>query len=231
MIFRFTKFFFLVCLLFDCVAWAEDTNFSVTVRANFDFNILGGTPLNPGPDTGYIPFSALGDFAFELDNSLNAPSQPTSVPILNASGVLQGIPPTLPQFLPHTLSPNVAFTGGDLTNVVRDMNGEVISADVTNLRMQWELIGQPGGALDGVRLFSGDLAFDGAVNAIPFALGDVLQGPDVGTPNDEAFEVFLDGFPDPVVLGRKRLLTVVPEPAELGIVAILVFGFVMRRRA
>ncbi len=72
-------------------AAAEDTEFTVTMRANYEFNILGGTSLNPGGDTGYLPFAALGDVTFQLDASINDPTADT-VPILNFQSELHGTP-------------------------------------------------------------------------------------------------------------------------------------------
>ena len=164
----------------------------------------------------------------------------STVPFTNVTGQLQGTPPSPPNLLPHFISPNVMFVGGDLTNIVRDMSGEVLSAKVDNLEMQWEFVGLPGSDLDGVQLVTGGSALDpnsnlpffGDVNGIPFVLGDVIMGPDVVDPNlgDEAFEVFLPGFPTPVVLGRNRTLTVVPEPASFTVFGIGAIAMLLARR-
>jgi|GEM_PF-4800244 len=59
--------------------------------------------------------------------------------------------------------------------------------------------------------------------SIPFALGDILQGPDVGQPAVfDDFEVFLGS--ELVTLGAKRTLTVVPEPTSIVLVSLLSVG-------
>ncbi len=203
------------------------------MRANYEFNILGGTSLNPGGDTGYIPFAAVGDVTFQLDASINDPTADT-VPIVSFQGELQGTPPSPVNFLPHFISPNVSFFGGNLTNIVRDpMTGEVLSGEVDNLQAKWRVVGLPGSDIDGLELVTGgnaldpnsNLPFFGSIHAIPFALGDVIKGPDVVDPSvgDEAFDVFLDE--ELVVLGRARTLTViVPEPASFPVVYLLCGG-------
>ncbi len=220
---------------------AEDTTFVLPIRADYELNVLGGTSLNPGPDTGYLPFRAQGDMTFVLDASLNNPAMPTTVPFLSVTAQLTGLPPSPPAFLPHILSPNVAFFGGNLTNIVRDAAGEVTSADVDNLQMQWELLGQ--GPLTGIRLETGgslvdptsNIPFFGSIHAIPFALGDVIQGPDAGNSFNKDFEVFRTDDPanpmELVAYGRKRTLTVVPEPSG-GMLSILlgVGSAALRRR-
>ncbi|MDC0937247.1 PEP-CTERM sorting domain-containing protein [Pirellulales bacterium] len=227
----------LVQVLPQIAECAEVTTFTVKLRANYDFNILGGTPINPDPETGFIPFQALGELTFELDPILNDPSEPTTVPFVSVTGMLQGTSP--PPFLPHVISPNLRFVGGALTDIVRDAAGEVVSARVDNLEMQWEMIGQPPGPLDGLRLPTGgndfdpnsSIPFDAVVGGLPFALGDVLKGPDVGIPMDENFQVFLgDAQTGPlVVLGRKRTLTVVPEPAALVMLLLGTLALSIRR--
>lgn len=212
---------------------AEDTQFTVTMRANYDFNILGGTSLNDGPDTGYIPFAAVGDVTFELDASINEPTADT-VPILNFQGELQGTAPSPMNLLPHFITPNVEFVGGNLINIMRDpMTGEVLSAEVDNLQARWKMVGLPMSDIAGLELVTGGNAFDpdsnlpffGPINAIPFAVGDVIKGPDVVDPSlgDEAFEVYLGD--ELVVLGRARTLTVIPEPASCTLTVMLFAGF------
>jgi hypothetical protein len=212
---------------------AEDTEFTVTMRANYDFNILGGTSLNPGPDTGYIPFAAVGDVTFELDPSINDPTA-DPVPILNFTGELQGTPPSPMNLLPHFITPNVMFVGGNLEDIVRDpMTGEVLSAKVVNLEAQWKMVGEKGSDINGLELVTGGsdldptshLPFFGEINAIPFALDDVIKGPDVVDPGlpDEAFQVFLGT--ELVVKGRARTLTVIiPEPASVTLTVMLFAG-------
>ncbi len=205
---------------------ASDLTFTETFIANFEFQLLGGTPINSGPTTPFIPFEAIGSLTFTLDPSLNDPSQPTTVPFTNVTGLLNGVPPSPPMFLPFTISPDVQFLGGDLTNIVRDGSGNVISANVTDLSMRWDLVGG-GGALT---LFTLDgLPFNsvGPVSSLPFSYGTVLAGPD-------PFNVYLDegGTNVVVVIGRNRTLTAVPEPtsAIMAGLATLALGAVVTRR-
>ena len=214
------------------------TTFTIPLRANYDFNSLGNTPINPGPETGYIPFVALGEFTFELDPSINDPSKPTTVPFVNVTGKLQGTAPA--QFLPHYITPNVRFVGGELTDITRDASGNVLSAQVKNLQMQWEMVGEAGSPFPGAHLVTGgsdfdansSLPFDGPVHGLPFALGDVIQGPDVGFGTSENFHVYLgDPATGPhVVNGRQRTLTVVPEPTSVGLPGLLCIACALRKR-
>lgn len=180
-------------------------SFTEELDAQFEFSLLGGTVINPGPTTPFIPFEAIGSLTFTLDASLNDPSHPTTVPFLDATGSLAGVSPA--PFLPYVISPDLQFIGGNLTNIVRDGSGNVISADVSDLSMRWTMVGTP----SNLTLFTKDgLPFDGTTNSIPFSLGTVLSGA-------ADFNVYLDdGVTDPlVVIGRNRTLTVVPEPSSL----------------
>ncbi|QEH32044.1 hypothetical protein OJF2_05130 [Aquisphaera giovannonii] len=191
-------------------AQADPLSFTVGVQADFEFMLLGGTVLNPGPDTPFLPFRAIGDLTFQLDASLNDPAA-TTVPFMNVTGVLQGVPPSLPLTLPFTLTPNVEFLGGELTNIRRDALGHVASADIADLSMRWALTStNPDFA---VTLYTQvGLPFDATGVTLPFAVGTVLSGP-------EPFNGYLDtGNPatDPLVaIGRNRTLTVIPEPSSL----------------
>jgi hypothetical protein len=213
-------------LALPAIARAESTTFTRTIVADFEFSLVAGTDFNPGPvDSPFIAFQAVGDLTFQLDASLNDPSLPTTVPFLNATGVLQGTMPL--DFGPFTISPNVAFLGGELTNIVRDGSGEVISADVRDLLMEWELIGPGFGRLYG----KVGLDFDADGVSIPFADGTLLYGP---TP----FDVYSDdGDGDLsndvlVAIGRNRTLRVVPEPSSAALLALGAAGSlaVARRR-
>ena len=195
--------------------------FSSTVQADFEFEIVDG-PLSAidGVNAGdIIPFRAIGPLEFTLDDSVPGA---TSMPFTNATGILTGVSPA--PFLPFEITPNVQFVGGSLDNIVRDGGGQIISADVVDLSMLWEMSGNPailGGA--DVLLYGTDpLDFNGPVSGIPFGVGDTLVGP-----ND--FEVYLDqglgnpGLPggDPLAaIGRNRTLTVVPEPGCIVLFAI-----------
>jgi hypothetical protein len=202
---------------------ASDLTFTQTFVANFEFDLLGGTAINPGPESGFIPFEAIGSLTFTLDPSLNDPSHPTTVAFTNVTGLLTGVSP--PPFLPYTISPDVQFLGGDLTNIVRDGSGNVTSANITDLSMRWDMVGTP----FGLTLFTKDgLPFNGSTNSIPFSYGTVLAGPD-------PFNVYLDdpALGDPlVVIGRNRTLTAVPEPTSgtLAGLAALTLGAVIALR-
>jgi hypothetical protein len=189
--------------------------------ADFEFSLIGGTVINSGPTTPFIPFEAVGSLTFTLDASINDPTA-TTVPFTDVTGSLKGVSP--PPFLPYTISPDLEFIGGELTNIVRNSSGEVTSADVSDLSMRWTMVGTPGN----LTLFTKDgLPFDASITSIPFATGTVLAGP-------ADFNVYLDdGGSDPlVVIGRDRTLTAVPEPASAipAGLAVVALGAVMIRR-
>ncbi len=195
----------LLLLLGSPLVAGELTTFTVSVIADFELSLLGDTVINPGGQTPFLAYRAFGDLTFELDPSLNDPSNPTTVPFLNVTGTLTGTPPS--PVLPFTLSPDLEFIGGELTNIVRDADGEVISADISGLSMRWILFSP---ALPGPLYTIVGLPFDATITSIPFSVGTVLSGPD-------EFEGYLDlgpGTESPLVaLGRNRTLTVVPEPS------------------
>jgi hypothetical protein len=226
---RLTLLLGLICpLILPAVVRADPTTFTVEVQADFELSLLGHTPLNPGDTTPFMPFRAVGDFTFTLDPSLNDPTA-TTVPFSNVTGVLQGVPPSLAVTLPYTLSPDLQFLGGDLTNIVRDGSGHVVSADVSDLSMRWDLIGT--GPSFPVTLYTQvGLPFGATGVTIPFALGTVLEG-------DAPFNIDLDaGNPatDPLVaIGRDRTLRVVPEPSSFALFGLGLAGIrcLARRRA
>jgi hypothetical protein len=207
---------FCIAMLFMPVALvhAGDVTFTQNFVADFEFDVLGGTPINPGGDTGFQPYEAAGALTFTLDSAIDDPNQ-TTVAFTNATGTLNGVFPT--SLLPYTISPDVQFLGGDLTNIVRDGNGNVISANVSDLSMRWNLIAY-GGALT---LFTLDgLPFNGAITSIPFTNGNVLSGA-------AQFNVYLDygGTEILVAYGEDRTLTAaaVPEPASAVLAGLAVF--------
>jgi hypothetical protein len=192
---------------------ASDMTFTSTIAATFQFDVLGGTPINPGGDSGWQNYEAVGALTFTLASSINDPSQ-TTVAFTGVSGTLTGVYPT--SLVPFTISPDVAFLGGDLTNVVRDASGNVTSADVSNLSSNWDLIAY-GGALT---LFSTTgLPFDGTITSIPFSNGTVLSDYD-------QFNVYFDngGTDVLVAYGRDRILTAVPEPSSAALVGMAVLA-------
>jgi hypothetical protein len=216
-----------VLLMFPAIVHATDLTFTQTYVASFEFDVLGGTPINSGGDTGFQPYAAEGALTFTLDSSINNPAQ-TTVPFTNVTGTLNGLYPT--SLVPYTISPDVQFLGGDLTNIVRDGSGNVMSADVSNLSMRWDLVAF-GGA---VTLFTLDgLPFDGSVTSVPFGDGTVLSG-------SPQFNVYMDykGTDILVAYGKDRILSaitpgVVPEPSSgvlAGLSVLIAGGVVMVRR-
>jgi hypothetical protein len=207
-----------ILLLFSGNVQAGGVTFTNNFIADFEFSLNGGTVINPGPATPFIPFEAVGSLTFTLDPSIKDPSKPTTVSFTDVKGSLTGVSP--PPFLPYAISPNLEFLGGELTNIVRDAGGNVISADVTDLSMRWTLTGTP----SNLTLFTKDgLLFNGTISSIPFSFGTVLAGP-------ADFDVYLDdGATDPLVAtGRNRTLTAFPEPSSfvLAGLATLVIGTV-----
>ena len=204
--------------------------FKSTLQADFEFEVVDG-PLSAidGINVGdIVPFRAVGALEFTLDDSVPGA---TSMPFTNVTGTLTGVEPA--PFMPFEITPDVQFVGGTLDNIVRDGSGQVISADVVDLRMLWEMSGNPailGGA--DVLLYGTDpLDFNGPISGIPFAFGDTLAGP-----ND--FEVYLDaglgnpGLPggDPLAaIGRNRTLTTIPEPSSIALFTFVAGVTVLRR--
>jgi hypothetical protein len=217
----------LICVValwsFPGLVRASDLTFSQNLVANFEFDVLGGTPINPGPATGFQPYEAVGALNFTLDSSLNDPSHPTTVPFTNVTGTLNGVFPA--SLLPYTISPDVQFLSGDLTNIVRNGSGDVISGDVSNLSMRWDLIAFGGG----LTLFTLDgLPFNGSIASLPFSYGTVLSGA-------APFNVYLDagGSDILVAIGQDRTLAAVPEPSSVtlaGLAALSVGACIARRR-
>jgi hypothetical protein len=197
---------------------AGDVTFTQDFVAKFDFNLLGDTSINNGPATGYLPYEAVGSITFTLDAAINDPTK-TTVAITNAVGSFTGVPP-LP-LGPFTISPNIQFLGGELTDIARDGSGHITSADVTNLSMQWELVAF-GGAI--VIYSDGGLPFNGTVHSIPFTNGDVLSGPD-------PVNGILPGTGEVVASVENRFLIAVPEPgtAVPAGLAVLALGAFLRR--
>lgn len=211
-----------ILLLLPGLSRATDVTFTQDVIANFEFDVLGGTPINGGPATGYLPYEAIGPLTFSLDSSLNDPSV-TTVPFTDVTGTLNGVNP--PAFVgPYTISPDVQFIGGELTDIVRDGSGNIISAQVSDLSMRWDLVAA-GGA---VTLYTLDgLPFNGPVSSVPFGYGDVISGPD-------PFNVYMNvgGSDVLVAYGEDRTLTVVPEPGSAvpAGLAVVTLGAALARR-
>lgn len=226
---KFGNIFCFVAILFAVgnAPAKADVVFDTGFIADFEFNVWSNGPLGGAgfPTDVFIPFRAIGDLSFTLDDAVNNPAA-TTAPFLNVTGDLVGVSPG--PFLPYTISP-IQFLGGDLTNIVRDIGGNITSADIDGLSMTWEMIGSPGGTP--IRLYTKvGLEFNGQTSGIPFSDGMVLTGPSV-------FGVYLDtgmGVNDPLaVFGRNRVLTAIPEPtsAALLLVPFGLFAFKRRRRS
>jgi len=112
-------------LSFPGLVRASDLTFTENFVANFQFQLLGGTVINPGPTTPFIPFEAIGSLTFTLDPSLNDPSQPTTVPFTNVTGLLAGVSPAA--IPPYTISPDAAVHRRRPDQYVRDGSGNVTS--------------------------------------------------------------------------------------------------------
>ncbi len=193
---------------------AGSVTFTENFVADFDFNVLGGTSINPGPESGFVLYQAVGALTFTVNSSINDPGA-TTVPITNVQGTLTGDFPGTSN--PFTISPDLQFLTGDLTSIVRDGSGNIISANVSDLSMRWTLVAF-GGAL---MLYTLDgLPFNGPVSSVPFAHGDVISGPD-------QFNVYTsyNGSDELVAYGRDRTLTAVPEPGSGMLAGLAVVGF------
>lgn len=202
------------------VLHAGPLSFTQRFVADFELSFVAGTPLNMGPvDSPFYACRAVGDLTFVFDPSLNDPSQPVSVPITSVTGTLTGQEPGF--LLPYSLTPDLEFLHGSLTDIVRDGSGDVISANVTDLQMRWRIDG-PGG----LTLFTlAGLPFDGHVTSIPFGYGTVLSGAAdfdgyLETPNGPLF----------VAIGRNRTLTSVPEPASIAMAGLGALGVLAASR-
>lgn len=209
-------------LLLPGIVRAGGLTFTQDFVADFQFDVLGGTAINPGPDTGYLPYQAVGALTFTLDPAINDPTQ-TTVAITGVTGTLTGdiAPPGFPAF---TISPDVQFLGGELTDIVRDGLGNVISAQVSDLSMVWDMVVETPTPITIVSV--GGLPFEGAISSLPLSYGTVLSGDAVFT------GTLVGGGPDIVVMGQDRTLTAVPEPGSgvlAGLAVALVAAVAARR--
>lgn len=199
--------------------------FTSEIRAEFEFSILSSGPLDSYGQTIGIPrdvfldYVALGSLTFELDDSF---ANATSLPFQSVTGRLNGISPA-PIF---SISP-VQFLGGTLDNIVRDGSNNIVSGDVNNLSMRWEILVLEGDPNLERRAFTlAGLPFSGAVGGTPFAFGDTISGPSPGP-----VDVFWDqDLNNPAAVVQNRSLQAVPEPSSAALLALGLTTTLLRRR-
>jgi hypothetical protein len=203
--------------------------FDVRVRGNFDVLFYSAGPLAGAIGGAGFPLDvpiaaeAIGTMRFSIEDIADGQ---TSANILSATSVgpMQGVVPG-PFF---TISPNVQFVGGMLTNIQHN-GGVITSANVTDLNMVWEmdLFLGPNTA----RIVSSEvLPFNGTVSGLPFGLGDQL----IGTAGsvDGLLDLGNGNFdPNPAIAVSNRFLTVVPEPTSSAAVLGCMVGLCLVRRA
>lgn len=197
-----------------------DVAIDYNVRADFELAFLSGTPFNPEPGmTPFLPFQAFGPLTFVLDDEVLNPAA-TTAPFIDVTGQLNGFDAITS--LNFSLSPDLEFVGGDLTNIVRDGVDNVVSASVQDLSMKWEMIVDPNG--QNLRLFTKvGLPFNGDIDDFQNPVGSVISGLD-------PFEVYLDlggGDSALVAIGQNRTLTIVPEPSTFVLFGILATGLIV----
>ncbi|MGF1583582.1 MAG: hypothetical protein ACFCD0_30050, partial [Gemmataceae bacterium] len=184
---------------------------TLPTRADFEFQIVDGGPLDPDPgpnDYPFVPFAAIGSYTFSLNDTGGS-----SIDITGVTGLLEGTTPSPAELLPYTLAPDVSFGGGTLTNIVRNPDGSIASGDIENLQLQFTLVPQNPNPLGGLNFVTETfLRFDATDVSIPF-------GPDtfLSLEGDDRFNVFLSPTPNPAdpdaelaVIGRNRTLTFNP---------------------
>ncbi len=217
---RHRSLIFLGALLFvPSLARAGNLTFTQDFDARFQFNVLDP---NTGMPTGWVNYEAAGALTFTIDSAINDPTQ-TTVQITNVTGTLASVYPS-PLFGPYVISPDKAFLGGELTNIVRDGSGNLVSADVSDLAMQWYL-SAAGGTVYVFTADAGGLPFDGTISSLPLSYGTVLSGA-------AQFNVYANegGTNVLVALGQDRTLTAVPEPSSLVLLGIGAVGLFASRR-
>lgn len=194
--------------------------FSNGFQADFKFTIIDG-PLasNDLPVGTVLDFTAVGTFSFELDDSGPVAS---TMPFTNVTGTLEV---TAPGGFAGALMSPYGFQSGQLKNINRDALGSIVSADIVDLSVLWQM------QLGATRLYTVDtLLFQGTATGLPLAIGDVLSGP-----AGESFLVYMGAGAagDPtVVTGGNRVLSVtaVPEPGSLALLSLGGLGLLRFRQ-
>ena len=189
-----------------------DLVFTNALRANFTFTPVEGNVLDLPTDA--LNFTAVGALTFSLSDI-----DSTSMAFTDVTGGFDVTGPV--GFEGAQLGP-FQFESGQLQDIVLDGGNNIISANVVDLRMFWEM------EFNGLRFYTKDsLPFNGSITGTPFGLDDVLSGP-------LEFDVFLDMgnvATDPlVVIGSNRFLTAVPEPGSVILLMLGGFGATGFRR-
>ncbi len=202
--------------------------FEAPVVAQFDVLFYSSGPLAAVAAGAGIPLDtqiaaeARGVVQFTIDD-ITAGTTTASFQNAVSVGRLQGVVPG--DFF--SISPNVQFVGGTLTNI-QQSGGIVTSADVSNLEMVWDMeLVLPAGA---ARLVSAaPLPFSGTVSGVPFSIGDQIAGPFPG-PVDGLLDLGGGNLdPNPAISVSNRTLTIVPEPS-FGVATVFgLFGIAWRR--
>lgn len=193
------------------------TTFTVDVQPVYELVLDAGTVFNPGPEL-VVPFAPLGEMGFDFaNNDINDPLA-TSADFATVSGEFSG------EFggTPYDLR-IIQFLSGGLSNIMRDTNGEFVSADATFTAIFEQILGP--GTPEQVRVFGGEMTFTGQVDAVPFDLGTSFESP-------EFVELFLDtGNGTSLLIGgvQDRFLNVVPEPSTAVLACLCGFGLIVLR--
>ena len=202
--------------------------FETQILAEFDVLFYSTGPLAGAvQDAGFpldIPIAAkaLGVMQFTIDD-ITAGTTTANIQNAVSLGRLQGFAPG-PFF---SISPNVQFVGGTLNNI-QQVGGVVVSADVVNLEMFWDMVLTTGAGSARV-VSAATLPFSGTVSGVPFNFNDQIAGPFPG-PVDGLLDIGGGNFhPDPAISVSNRTLKAVPEPASGALAAIFLIGIGWRR--
>lgn len=196
------------------------TQFTLPVQPVYDLTLFDGTPFNGSGMDLTLPLTALGEMEFTFaNNDINNPLA-TSADFSQLTGEFAG---QLPGGVPFDLRP-FSFLSGGLTNIVRDINGDFVSADAS-FTVLFEQVVLPNTPNEARILGDAGMTFTATVDAIPFAIGTSFVSPDrVDVLADLGTSMPLVGFVD------NRFLNVVPEPSSLLLGALGTGGLLMWRR-